>query len=55
MSAELVSDEEMDFWSKAALVNISILRIRLAFHNQESVQKVGFFDKHTIRGLRQFY
>ena len=29
MSAELVSDEEMDFWSKAALVNISILFVCL--------------------------
>ena len=29
MSAELVSDEEMDFWSKAALVNISILFVWL--------------------------
>ena len=35
MSAELVSDEEMDFWSKAALVNISILFVWLfAIKNQ---------------------
>ena len=51
MSAELVSDEEMDFWSKAALVNISILFVWL-FAIKNQCKKWFFFDKHAIKGLR---
>ena len=47
MSAELVSDEEMDFWSKAALVNISILFVCLfTIKNQN--------QKHTAIKLCQW-
>ena len=54
MSAELVSDEEMDFWSKAALVNISILFVWL-FKIKNQCKKC--FSTNTLsKGcVRQFY
>ena len=53
MSAELVSDEEMDFWSKAALVNISILFVWLFTIKNQC--KKWFFSTNTLsKGCASF-